>query len=100
LPDVGLFDVDRGGLSEPEHLVELAGVPSRRVVDGHGQCGRRFWMRRPPTFAKIVLERGDEQASHVSSAGGLRAVAIDAPLPLDDLPSPAREWLAGHGIEW
>jgi hypothetical protein len=64
------------------------------------QCGRRFWMRRPPAFAKIVLDRGDEQTPHVSSAGGLRGLAVDAPPPLDDLPSQAREWLAGHGIEW
>ena len=60
-------------------------------------CGRRLLIRRPPEFEKIVLERGDERAAHVASAGGLRVAAMEAhpALPADD-----RGWLAEHGIEW
>jgi hypothetical protein len=35
-------------------------------------CGRRFLMQWPPAYKKIVLEAGDEYASHSCSKGGLR----------------------------
>jgi hypothetical protein len=60
-------------------------------------CGRRLLLRRPPAFEKIVLERGDEWAAHVSSADGPQIAAIDA---LPGLSVQAREWLSAHGIDW
>lgn len=34
-------------------------------------CGRRFLMQWPPAYQMIVLEAGDEYASHSGSKGGL-----------------------------
>ena len=34
-------------------------------------CGRRFLMQWPPAYKKIVLEPGDEQASHRGFTGDL-----------------------------
>jgi hypothetical protein len=39
-------------------------------------CGRRFLMQSPPAYKKIVLEPGDEQATHSGSKGGLRIGSI------------------------
>jgi hypothetical protein len=64
------------------------------------QCGRRLLFRRPPAFEKIVLERGDEWAAHVSGTGGLRTAGETRPARPGDLPAQDRTWLAGHGIEW
>jgi hypothetical protein len=64
------------------------------------RCARRLLIRRPPAFEKIVLERGDEWATHVGGTGGLQVAAAGAQPPSPDLPPQAREWLADHGIEW
>jgi hypothetical protein len=64
------------------------------------QCGRRLLLRRPPAFAKIVLEHGDEAVAHVGGTGGLRAASVDTQPAFPGLSPQAREWLADHGIEW
>ncbi len=35
-------------------------------------CGRRILLRLPPTNEMIIVERGDQYASHSGSTGGLR----------------------------
>jgi hypothetical protein len=35
-------------------------------------CGRRFLLSWPPAYEKIVLEAGDEYATHTGGKGGLR----------------------------
>ena len=35
-------------------------------------CGRRFLMNWPPAYKKIVLEAGNEYATHSGGKGGLR----------------------------
>ena len=64
------------------------------------QCGRQLLMRRPPAFEKLVLEPGDEWATHVGGTGGLQVAAAPAQPASADLSPRAREWLADHGIEW
>jgi len=60
-------------------------------------CGRRFLLKWPPAYQKIVLEPGDEYAAHSGSKGEmLRMGSLDlvdtgAPSDADDLlalPSP------------
>lgn len=34
-------------------------------------CGRRFLLSWPPSYKKIILEAGDELASHSAGKGGL-----------------------------
>jgi hypothetical protein len=66
------------------------------------QCSRRLLVRRPPGFAKLVLDRGDEAASHASGGGtGLRigGTELHAGRP-PGLPADQRDWLAAHGIDW
>ncbi len=56
-------------------------------------CGRRFLMRWPPSYSKIVLEPGDELAIHSGGKGGLQMgraqVSADemllGALPADDV---------------
>ena len=54
-------------------------------------CGRRFLLRWPPTYEKVVIEPGDEFAAHSGSKSDmLKMHAVDivdanAPLADDDL---------------
>src|SRR5262245_43265444 len=61
-------------------------------------CGRRFLMQWPPTYKKIVLEAGDEEALHSGSKGGLRIgheIALREPMaalePQDDIGAVAHD---------
>ena len=78
-------------------------------------CSRRLLLRRPPAFAKVVLDRGDEWAAHVGGGGGVRPAAPDvapegggtpastagvAPAERVELPASDRDWLAAQGIQW
>lgn len=54
-------------------------------------CGRRFLMRWPPQYKKVVLDAGDEYAIHTGGKGGL---AMSAPTvgpaePSRDADAPA-----------
>jgi hypothetical protein len=48
-------------------------------------CGRRFILKAPPSFEKIVLAPGDEMAIHAGGNGGLKK------LPVDPCPEEAAE---------
>jgi hypothetical protein len=82
-------------------------------------CGRRFLLQWPPTYKKIVLECGDEEALHSGSKGGLRigpsivvtetkAAAQEphhdrGPAPLSDMEQPDDAPLAeelGPWLNW
>jgi hypothetical protein len=63
-------------------------------------CSRRLLIRRPPAFARIVLDRGDEWAVHVSGTGGLRIGTVEPRPAYGELSAQAREWLEANGIEW
>lgn len=64
------------------HEMELVRVDEAGAEEWHcPTCGRRFQMRWPPDYAKVVLERGDEHVTHTGAKGGLRmgpAEALDA----------------------
>jgi hypothetical protein len=64
-------------------------------------CGRRMLMRWPPHYEKLVLEHGDESATHVGGKGGLRVgqVAI-APTTAGEVPEAEQRWLRDNGIDW
>jgi hypothetical protein len=65
------------------------------------QCSRRLLLRRPPAFEKVVLDRGNELATHVGGAGGLQvAAAKAASAHRGDLPASDRGWLESQGIDW
>ena len=65
------------------------------------ECSRRFLLRRPPQFEKIVLEPGDEWAAHVGGTGGLQPTAMNARLAEPGGLRPGdRTWLSEHGIDW
>jgi hypothetical protein len=62
-------------------------------------CGRRFLLKWPPAYQKIILEPGDEYAAHSGSKGeilrlgSLELIDTGAPADIDDLlalPSPYR----------
>src|SRR5215207_533686 len=41
-------------------------------------CGRRFLLNWPPAYKKIVLNTGDELASHSGGKGGLQMSKLQA----------------------
>ena len=53
-------------------------------------CTRRFILRPPPKFKIIVLNSGDEQASHMGTTRGL---SISQPEMNDGLPEDLRSAL-------
>jgi hypothetical protein len=64
------------------------------------QCSRRLLFRWPPNYEKVVLDRGDESASHAGGMGGLRVTAdVQAPAP-ESPTQDERDWLATNGITW
>lgn len=54
-------------------------------------CGRRFKLRWPPAYCKVVLEPGDAVEQH----GGFKA-DFDA-LPVDPHLEPFERWWEGRG---
>lgn len=46
--------------------------PSGAEEWGCPTCGRRFLLSWPPAYEKIILEAGDEYATHTGGKGGLR----------------------------
>lgn len=54
------------------HAMELVRVDATGTEEWHcPTCGRRFQMRWPPNYAKVVLEPGDELATHTGGKGGV-----------------------------
>lgn len=64
------------------------------------QCARRILLRRPPAFAKIVLDRSDETAGHARGGSGLTVNLAMVPTGVADIPDDQRSWLANYGIAW
>jgi hypothetical protein len=60
-------------------------------------CGRRFVMRWPPNYQKVVLDPGDEHAVHVGGSGGVSIGPIEvSPAASED---SWRRWLREHGVD-
>jgi hypothetical protein len=64
------------------------------------QCARRILLRRPPAFAKIVLDRGDETAGHAGGGSSVTVSLATAPALAAEITDDQRSWLADHGIAW
>jgi hypothetical protein len=47
-------------------------------------CGRRFVLQWPPSYKKIVLNRGDEKVAHSGGSGGLDIASSKAASSHDD----------------
>ena len=55
-----------------EHDMQLVTTDSTGAEEWYcPACGRRFLLRWPPHYEKVVLEPGDERATHNGSKGGL-----------------------------
>jgi hypothetical protein len=59
----------------------------------------------PPNYQKVVLERGDVYAPHVSASGGLSIVGLGvtpSPETGSSLPDDREwlEWLQARGVQW
>jgi hypothetical protein len=63
------------------------------------QCGRRFLLSWPPAYERVILEPGDEYATHIGGKGGLRIGSsevsdIEEPVFSDELRAALEEALA------
>lgn len=61
-------------------------------------CGRRFVMRRPPNYEKVVLDPGDERAAHAGGTGGVGIGPIEVTAWSGE--HAWRQWLAENDIDW
>jgi hypothetical protein len=67
------------------HSMELERTYPSGAEEWHcPTCGRRMIMQWPPAYKKIVLEAGDEHATHSGGKGGLHMGAAQV-APADDL---------------
>src|SRR5687767_6851054 len=58
---------------QQQHEMQLEKThPSGAEEWGCPTCGRRFLLSWPPAYEKIVLEAGDEYATHTGGKGGIR----------------------------
>jgi hypothetical protein len=82
--------------------MELRGVDPSGMEDWYCQvCGRHFMMRWPPTYEKVVLVHGDQEAIHVGGKGGLHMgeVAVGAGDPSDQQAQPPYLEAPDHAAE-
>jgi len=64
-------------------------------------CRRRLLMRWPPNYEKLVLDSGDESATHVGGKGGVRVEQLTVePVDMREPETTVRDWLRDHGIDW
>lgn len=64
-------------------------------------CGRRFLMRWPPNYERLVLDPGDESATHVGGKGGVRVGQVTVrPVATQEPETTERNWLRSHGVDW
>lgn len=81
-------------------MVHTATVDSGAEEWSCTRCSRRLLFRWPPSYQKVVLDRGDEQATHTGGKGGLRASAQVMPAGPTALAEDDHAWLDAHGIQW
>lgn len=63
-------------------------------------CERRMLLRWPPHYEKLVLELGDENATHVGGKGGVRLGAVDVEPAARPVAEHDIRWLQDNGIDW
>ena len=66
-------------------------------------CGRRLLLRWPPEYQKLVLEPGEEYATHTGATAGVQLGPLEV-VAADDSPagpgSDWQRWLADNRIDW
>lgn len=62
------------------------------------ECGRRFLMQWPPHYKKIVLDPGDEMATHSGGRGGVQQGGIGF-APADEVLPPIEEQAEPHSAD-
>ena len=65
-------------------------------------CGRHLLLRWPPEYQKLVLEPGEEYATHTGATAGVQLGPLE--VVADDSPAGPgwdwRRWLADNRIDW
>ncbi len=74
-----------------EHEMVLEKVDSAGIEEWYcPTCGRRFLLQWPPDFKKVILEAGDENATH---SGGKGRAPVRIPLADSEKDPTLLPWL-------
>jgi hypothetical protein len=58
-------------------------------------------LRWLPDYEKLILDQGDETATHVGAKGGVRVGGVEvAPAASTEVEDNERQWLRDIGIDW
>ena len=87
---------------QPQHEMVLKQIYTSGAEDWYcPTCGRRFIIQWPPNYKKVILEAGDEYASHT---GAKRGSMIGDPHSSEEdaYLDPWREWMdtVDFGDRW
>jgi hypothetical protein len=89
---------------QAHHQMKRAGIRENGAEEWSCRsCGRRLLLRWSPQYQKLVLEPGDEHATHTGATAGVQLGPLEVVAPIDPPAGPGldwRRWLADNGIDW
>jgi hypothetical protein len=89
---------------QAHHQMKRAGIRENGAEEWLCRsCGRHLLLRWSPEYQKLVLEPGDEYATHAGATAGVQLGPLEVVAPVDPLAGPGsdwRRWLADNGIDW
>jgi hypothetical protein len=89
---------------EQHEMVHEGTDPSGAEAWRCPRCGRHFIVRWPPDYDRLVLEAGDESATHLGRKGEVSLRRMEATPASGDPPGAAedawRRWLRENGMDW
>jgi len=76
--------MNNGNQYEQHEMVITRRFPSGAQEFYCPTCGRRFILQWPPTYQRIILDPGDENAIHSSATAGITMQVNSTESPVDE----------------
>jgi hypothetical protein len=81
-------------INQDQHQMQLEKVhPSGAEEWCCPSCGRRFLLQWPPAYKRIIMEAGDEYATHSGAKGGVRMGSLQINPNHDEEETPVSDEL-------